>query len=595
MAWNIVIAGGGFGGYYAARTLERTLPPHSARVTLVNDVNFMLYTPLLPGAAAGTLEPRHVVVPLREQLTTTDLRLGRVSGADPDARRARPSTARAAAPRSSHYDQLIVALGSISRTLPIPGLAEHAIGFKTLSEAIALRNRAAAQLEMAETVDDAETRARSSSRSSSSAPATPGVEGLAELQDFAADVIDLYPRCRVAGHALDARRGADRVMPEVPPTLAAFADARAARPRHRDPHEHDGRGGHRPQRALSGGEAIPTRTVVWTAGVKPHPVVARARACRSTTAAGSTSTRHARRAAPTTCGRSATPPPCPTRRARASRRRRPPSTRSARGERVARNVAAALGRGTAGAVPLQDARRVRRHGPPPGGGQHAGHPLARLPRVVPGPHLPPGDDAGYKRQLRLVVDWTVDLLFGRDASELGQLGHPPARAEEHEQPGTPADGGRRRPPCRALSLDSDRRRTGEDRPDRRHEGGREGARRRAAHGALRAAEGGQGGRRTTRSRCCAASASAASTPPSSSATAGAPSWPTQEEGEAELIAGYLPAELSDEELRRDRRRRGRRDGRELAEGHGQGDEGRDAEGRRPRRRQARLRARPRRH
>ena len=68
MAWDIVIAGGGFGGYYAARTLEKTLPPHSARVTLVSDVNFLLFTPLLPGAAAGTLEPRHVVVPLREQL-----------------------------------------------------------------------------------------------------------------------------------------------------------------------------------------------------------------------------------------------------------------------------------------------------------------------------------------------------------------------------------------------------------------------------------------------------------------------------------------------------------------------------------------------
>src|SRR6266511_4071292 len=106
MAWDIVIAGGGFGGYYAA----------------------------------GTLEPRHVVVPLREQLATTDLWLGRVSGAEPsknclvvdslDGRR-----------HHLHYDQLIVALGSTSRTLPIPGLVEHAIGFKTLSEAIALRNR----------------------------------------------------------------------------------------------------------------------------------------------------------------------------------------------------------------------------------------------------------------------------------------------------------------------------------------------------------------------------------------------------------------------------------------------------------------------
>src|SRR6059036_2776302 len=136
MAWHVVIAGGGFGGFYAARTLEKVLPAQSARITLVNDVNFMLYSPLLPGAAAGTLEPRHVVVSLREELRRTDLRLGRVCEAHPDR-----STVTVATAEGHHeelvYDQLIVALGSVSRTLPIPGLAEHAVGFKTLPEAIA--------------------------------------------------------------------------------------------------------------------------------------------------------------------------------------------------------------------------------------------------------------------------------------------------------------------------------------------------------------------------------------------------------------------------------------------------------------------------
>src|ERR671932_2113517 len=93
MAWRIVIAGGGFGGFYAARELERVLPPQAARITLVNDVNFMLYTPLLPGAAAGTLEPRHVVVPLREHLDRTDLLLAHVTGADPAGKRVFVTTA----------------------------------------------------------------------------------------------------------------------------------------------------------------------------------------------------------------------------------------------------------------------------------------------------------------------------------------------------------------------------------------------------------------------------------------------------------------------------------------------------------------------
>src|SRR6476619_3368539 len=157
MAWHVVIAGGGFGGLYAARTLERVLPRQSARVTLINDVNFLLYTPLLPGAASGTLEPRHVVVPLREELNCTDIRLGRVTGADPQAR-VLNYTAADGREQSVEYDQLIVALGSVSRVLPIPGLAEHGMGFKTLAEAIALRNRALVNLEIAEALDTPEER-----------------------------------------------------------------------------------------------------------------------------------------------------------------------------------------------------------------------------------------------------------------------------------------------------------------------------------------------------------------------------------------------------------------------------------------------------
>ena len=83
MAWKVVIAGGGFGGFYAARALERLLPRQSAQVTLVNGANFMLYTPLLPGAAGATLDARHVVVALRSQLRCTDLVVGSVQEADP--------------------------------------------------------------------------------------------------------------------------------------------------------------------------------------------------------------------------------------------------------------------------------------------------------------------------------------------------------------------------------------------------------------------------------------------------------------------------------------------------------------------------------
>src|SRR3954470_614081 len=197
MAWRVVILGGGFGGLYTARKLEKLLPAGSARVTLINDVNFMLYTPLLPGAAGGTLEPRHVVVPLREQLKKTELKLAHVTGADPSRRQ---GTIRADDDRMETitYDQLVVTIGSTSRTLPIPGLAEHAVGFKTISEAIALRNRLIHALETAESVDDDETRSELLTFVVVGAGYA-GLEGMAELQDLAADLVDLYPRSRLHG------------------------------------------------------------------------------------------------------------------------------------------------------------------------------------------------------------------------------------------------------------------------------------------------------------------------------------------------------------------------------------------------------------
>src|SRR6476619_4658808 len=109
MAWNVVIAGGGFGGAMAARQLERLLPKQSARLVLVNDVNFLLYTPFLPEAAAGTLEPRHAVTPLRDILKRTYLRLGAITAHDPAARTVQ-FTAHDGETDEVRYDQLILAL-----------------------------------------------------------------------------------------------------------------------------------------------------------------------------------------------------------------------------------------------------------------------------------------------------------------------------------------------------------------------------------------------------------------------------------------------------------------------------------------------------
>jgi NADH dehydrogenase len=175
VAWKFLILGGGFGGFTAARRLERILPAQAARVTLVNDVNFMLYTPLLPGAAGATLQSRQLVVPLREELPATDVRVAKVLGADPERRcvRVQPLEGEEC---ELDYDQLIVAFGSSSRMFPIAGLKEHAIGFKTLAEGVALRNRLIQNLERAKTAEDP-GRGTRCSPTSWSAPATPASKG----------------------------------------------------------------------------------------------------------------------------------------------------------------------------------------------------------------------------------------------------------------------------------------------------------------------------------------------------------------------------------------------------------------------------------
>src|SRR3984957_3615601 len=273
MAWRIVIAGGGFGGFYAARALERLLPANSARVTLVNEANFMLYTPLLPGAAGATLDPRHVVVPLRSQLRKTELLIGQVTGADL-ARRTLAVRRIDGHQVELAYDQLVIALGSVSRTLPVPGLAEHGIGFKSLSDATALRNQVLRCLDIAESLEDPQAR-RAYLGFVFVGAGYAGVEGLAELQDFAVQAIELYPRCRAQGMRWMLVEARERIMQEVPSSLSEFAEG-----------ELRGRGIEvltnttlsevtADRATLSGGEEISARTVVWTAGVKPSPVIAR--------------------------------------------------------------------------------------------------------------------------------------------------------------------------------------------------------------------------------------------------------------------------------------------------------------------------------
>jgi NADH dehydrogenase len=421
MAWDVVIAGGGFGGFYAARTLEKTLPPHSTRVTLVNAANFMLYTPLLPGAAGATLDPRHVIVPLRSQLRRTDLVIGSVTGANP-AERTLAVCRIDGEQLELHYDQLIVALGSVSRTLPIPGLAEHAIGFKSLSDATALRNQVLSALDIAESLDDPEQRAEYLGFVFVGAGYA-GLEGLAELQDFAAQVIDLYPRCRAAGMRWVLVEARERIMQEMSPSLSEFA-ARELRGRGIEVMTNTTIEQITARSAtLSTGETIAARTVVWTAGVKPSPAVARLGLPLDDGGRLVVDRMMRVEGHPGVWGLGdCAAVPDPARRGQPC----PPTAQHAirQGRVTARNVAATLGSGKLRPFRYRTAGVVAELGHNEAvaitlGVRWRGLPAWFIARTYHLLLMP-----GLGRKLRLLIDWNVALMFGRDASAPGRLGSP---------------------------------------------------------------------------------------------------------------------------------------------------------------------------
>lgn len=427
MAWDVVISGGGFGGLYAARQLERTMPHYSTRITLVNHDNFLLYTPFLPEAAAGTLEPRHVVTPLRDVLEQTQLILGAVIGRDA-ARRTVTVLDQEGSERELRYDRLLVAHGSVSRVIPVPGLEEHAVGFKTLADAIWLRNHVIQSLELADATEDLELRQALMSFIFVGGGYA-GLEALAELQDFAADALAFYPRARLQGMRWVLIEATDRVLPEIDPSLAGYALSQLR-----------GRGidirlGTTVEEVssmsarLSTGETIPTRTVVWTAGVTPHPSTRglglplderhripvdeelRVMGEQDVWAVGDSA---------------AVPDParpgffCP-----------PTSQHAIRQGRTAgRNIAASLGGGVASPFTYKTKGQFVNLGrykavAKVGGLTLRGFPAWWLARTYHVSQIP-----GRARKVRAVMDWTVGLPFSRDIAEVGSIGHPtPLRLE----------------------------------------------------------------------------------------------------------------------------------------------------------------------
>ncbi|WP_030190274.1 NAD(P)/FAD-dependent oxidoreductase [Streptomyces violaceorubidus] len=278
---RILVVGGGYVGMYTALRLQRNLKGELRRgeveITVVTPDPYMTYQPFLPEAAAGSISPRHVVVPLRRVLGQCEVVVGEVGSIDHRSRTATVTTLATDEERTGArritYDELVLAPGSVSRTLPVPGLADHGVGFKTVEEAIGLRNHVLEQMDIASSTRDPALR---------DAALTfvfvgggyAGVEALGELEDMARYAARYYHNVTPEDMKWILVEASGRILPEVGEELGRYTVTELRR-RNIDVRL-DTRLESCADRVavLSDGSRFPTRTVVWTAGVKPHPVLA---------------------------------------------------------------------------------------------------------------------------------------------------------------------------------------------------------------------------------------------------------------------------------------------------------------------------------
>jgi NADH dehydrogenase len=416
---GVLILGGGFAGGYVARLLG------SRGATIVSLENFMLYTPLLPEAASGTIEPRHTVVPLRAMCPHAELLLGRALSVDLEARTAEIENE--AGRHTLRWHELVLALGAVPRTVPIPGLIEHALSFKSLADAINLRNHVLRELEAADAEQDPAARERRLSFVFVGAGYA-GVEALAELSDLVEDAVPrYYPRLRDTRRRWVLVDAAPKILPEIPSRLGDYAAAELSQ-RGIEIHVDTTLDSVTEEGVVLGnGTRIPASTIVWTAGVRPNPLVEelgvplderkrvvvdellRVPGREHVWALGDCAR------VPNAKAEQPDPPTCQH------------ALRQAR--RLAKNLqgdlqpygyrmlgqVATLGRYKG----VADVLGVKLRGFPGWFVTRAYH-LYQLPLV--------------SRKLRVVVDWTVALLFRRDVAELGMLGHPEGLGDAPAKP-----------------------------------------------------------------------------------------------------------------------------------------------------------------
>ena len=418
---TIVIVGAGFAGYHAARTLSR-LSKRRAEIVLVNPTDYFLYLPLLPEVAAGVIDPRRVTISLSESLPGVRTVLGEVDHIDLRARQVGWRDAEGAR-GGCRYDRVVLTVGSVSKLLPIPGVNEHAHGFRGISEALYLRDHMTRQVELADLTDDEAERTARTTFVVVGAGYT-GTEVAAQGVLYTDVLFARHPRLTRRPRWLLVDR-ADRVLPELDQRLSHTAAAVLRR------RGVDVRTGVSVEEAtsqavrLTDGDCVPSRSLIWCVGVRPDPLVDGL----------GLDTQHGR----LVVDELLTVPGYPEVYAAGDAAGVPDLTRPGeltpmtaqhaerQGKRVAHNIAASFGDG--------DPRPYKHHDlgflVDLGGAQAAANPLGialagpPAKAITRGYHLLALPD----NRIRTAADWLLDAALPRQVVQLGLATPPPVRPE----------------------------------------------------------------------------------------------------------------------------------------------------------------------
>jgi len=270
---KILIVGGGYAGFYTAWKLEKHLRKGEAEVTMVDPLPYMTYQPFLPEVAAGSIEARHSVVAHRRHLKRTNIVPAKVTNIN-HAQKVATITPPSGDSYEFAYDQIVVTAGAVSRTFPIPGIADNAIGLKTIEEAVAIRDRLMSNFDKAATLPAGPARDRLLTVVVVGGGFA-GIEVFAELRSLASSLVSKYPTLTFDDTHFHLIEAMGRIMPEVslPTSEWVLRDlAKRGANVHLDTQLTSAIDGNV---ELSTGEVIPTDLIVWTAGVMANPTVVR--------------------------------------------------------------------------------------------------------------------------------------------------------------------------------------------------------------------------------------------------------------------------------------------------------------------------------